>query len=121
MTGQAMKSADRMNELRRCIDAYGAEPDRWPAERRDALAVLGDPVGLLVAQVAHADLHHVADPVEVLDHVAQDRGVAPLEALVGAAQVGVGVEVQQAEPRPRAGRGTTKAGKPARSNRRDPQ
>lgn len=33
-------STDRLNELRRICDAYGAEPARWPADKREELGAL---------------------------------------------------------------------------------
>lgn len=37
---KADMSTDRLEELRRVCGAYGADPARWPAEKRDALALL---------------------------------------------------------------------------------
>lgn len=33
-------STDRLNELRRICDAYGAEPARWPADKREEFGAL---------------------------------------------------------------------------------
>jgi hypothetical protein len=34
------KSTERLDQLHRCVEAYGADPARWPAAQRDDLAAL---------------------------------------------------------------------------------
>lgn len=36
------RSTDRLDQLRRCVETYGADPARWPAARRSDLAPLLD-------------------------------------------------------------------------------
>jgi hypothetical protein len=67
--------------------------------RHDAAAARVDRVQFLFAEVADADLDDACDGGHVAQDVVHDRGVAPAEPFVGDAQVGVRIDVQDAEPR----------------------
>jgi len=68
-------------------------------EGDDAPAARCDPQVLFLAKVANPDLHQAGDSGQAPHHVLHHRRVRPLEALVGAAQVGVRMKVQEAEAR----------------------
>src|SRR5206468_12458974 len=58
---------------------------------------------------SHADLHQFPDAVEPRHDVVEDRGVRPGEALVRVAQIGVRVEVEDAEAGMALGEGADRA------------
>ncbi len=75
----------------------GAARELVVEEGDDAAAFAADDVVLFLGEIADPDLHDARDAGQPAGHVEDDRGVRVGEALVGVAEIGVGVEVEHAE------------------------
>ena len=77
--------------------------------RHDAPLAAVDRAQFVFAEVTDADLHEPRHAVHLFEHVVEDRCVAPAKALVGDAQVGVGIHVQHTKTREGRRRGSDRA------------